>query len=182
MEPERTYYYSFRLKRSRPTQLYSGFKPFRKQHITGQESPFFTIPGIFQERKRIQREKQDFFQPQKKRVRPNDPEAVGLGVRSTQEPEIVLNNSRISSLINRNITPTQNEHNVVTSETNLNSDKLGLQMSQSAVKNQEKYDELHRSNVRLQELTTLKEEAIKAIQESCAKLSKAFEKTNKRLN
>ncbi|MBW0491276.1 hypothetical protein O181_030991 [Austropuccinia psidii MF-1] len=182
MEPERTYYYSFRLKRSRQTQLYSGFTPFRKQQITGQESPFFTIPGIFQDRTRIQREKQHIFQPQEKRVRPNVPEGVGLGERSTQEPEIVLNNSRISSPIYRNITPTQNEHNVVTPESNLSSDRLGLQVSQSAVQNQEKFDELHRSNVRLQELTTLQEETIKSIKESCAKLSKASEKTNKRPN
>ncbi|MBW0471009.1 hypothetical protein O181_010724 [Austropuccinia psidii MF-1] len=71
-EPDRAYYDSFRLTRSRPTQLSSG-----------QESPLFTIPGSFQEKTRIQREKQDLFQPQAEKVRPNDPEAVGLGERST---------------------------------------------------------------------------------------------------
>ncbi|MBW0469112.1 hypothetical protein O181_008827 [Austropuccinia psidii MF-1] len=50
-EPERSYSDSFRLTRSRPTQLPSGFTPFRKQNISGQESPFFTIPGSFQEKK-----------------------------------------------------------------------------------------------------------------------------------
>ncbi|MBW0471267.1 hypothetical protein O181_010982 [Austropuccinia psidii MF-1] len=79
------------------------------------------------------REKQDPFQPKAERVRPQDPEAVGLGKRSTQEPEIVVHTSRISSPINRNITPTQTEHNVVTPEINLNSGKLWLQMSQFVV-------------------------------------------------
>ncbi|MBW0583802.1 hypothetical protein O181_123517, partial [Austropuccinia psidii MF-1] len=54
--------------------------------------------------------------PQRKRVRPNDPEAVGLGEGSTQEPEVVVNHSRISSPLNRNITPTQIEHNTVSPE------------------------------------------------------------------
>ncbi|MBW0515122.1 hypothetical protein O181_054837 [Austropuccinia psidii MF-1] len=55
-------------------------------------------------------------------------------------------------------------------------------MSQFAVKTQEKIDELHRSNVRFQELKTLQEETIKAIQEICVKLSKASEENSKRLN
>ncbi|MBW0513010.1 hypothetical protein O181_052725 [Austropuccinia psidii MF-1] len=84
--------------------------------------------------------------------------------------------------MNRNITPTQNEHNVVTPESNLNRNQLWLQMSQFSVKTQEKFDELHSSNVRFKELTTLQEEKIKDIQESCAKLSKSSEETNKRLN
>ncbi|MBW0503421.1 hypothetical protein O181_043136 [Austropuccinia psidii MF-1] len=109
-------------------------------------------------------------------------EAVGLGQRSTQDSEIVVNNSRISSPTNRNITPTQNEHNVVTPESNLKSDKLWLQMSKFAFQTQEKLDELHKSNERLKDLTTLHEATIKAIQESCAKLCKASEETNKRLN
>ncbi|MBW0523683.1 hypothetical protein O181_063398 [Austropuccinia psidii MF-1] len=91
IEPDRAYSDSFQLARSRPTQLSSGFTPFRQQQISGQESPFFTILGSFQEKRRIQREKQGFFQPQVERVRPNDTEAVGLGERSTQEPEIVVN-------------------------------------------------------------------------------------------
>ncbi|MBW0469864.1 hypothetical protein O181_009579 [Austropuccinia psidii MF-1] len=66
--------------------------------------------------------------PNSERVRPNDPEAVGLGERSTQEPEIVVNTSRISSPNNRNITPPQNEHNVVTPEIDSNSDALWLRM------------------------------------------------------
>ncbi|MBW0492882.1 hypothetical protein O181_032597 [Austropuccinia psidii MF-1] len=113
-DPDRAYSDSFRLTSSRKNQLSSGFTSFRHQQISSQESPFFTIPGIFQEKTRIQGQKPDLIQPKEERVKPNDPEAVLLGERSTQEPEIVVNTSRISSLNNRNITPTQNEHSVVT--------------------------------------------------------------------
>ncbi|MBW0575413.1 hypothetical protein O181_115128 [Austropuccinia psidii MF-1] len=82
-----------------------------------------------------------------------------MGERITQVPEVVVHTSGISSTIERNITPTQKEHNVVTPESNLNSDKLGLQ-----------------ENAILQEAT------IKAIQVSCAQLRKASEETNKRLS
>ncbi|MBW0575766.1 hypothetical protein O181_115481 [Austropuccinia psidii MF-1] len=43
-DPDRAYSDSFRLTRSRPKQLSSGFTPFRNQQISGQESPFFIIP------------------------------------------------------------------------------------------------------------------------------------------
>ncbi|MBW0541112.1 hypothetical protein O181_080827 [Austropuccinia psidii MF-1] len=181
-EPDRAYYDSFRLARSRTTQLSSGFTPFRHQRISGKESPFFKIPGTFQEKTRIQGEKQGFFQPVAERVRPNDPEAVGLGEISTQEPEIVVNTFRISSPSNRNITSTQNEHNFVTPESNINSDQLLLKMSQFAVKTQEQFDDLKRCNERLQKLTTLQEATIKFIKESYSKLRKASEETNKRLS
>ncbi|MBW0533131.1 hypothetical protein O181_072846 [Austropuccinia psidii MF-1] len=108
-DADREYSDSFRLTRRRPNQLFISLTPFRNQQISGQESPFFTIPGSFQEQKTIQGQKQDLFQPKAERVRPNDPEAVGIGERSTQEPEIVVNTSRISTPINRNMTPTQNE-------------------------------------------------------------------------
>ncbi|MBW0537219.1 hypothetical protein O181_076934 [Austropuccinia psidii MF-1] len=129
-DPDRAYSDSFRLTRSRPNHLSSGFIPFRNLQISGQESPFFTIPGAFQEKKRIKGQKQDHLQPKKERVRPNDPEAVIFGERSAQEPEVVVHNSRISSPLNRNIIPTQIAHNVVTPESNLNSDALWLKMSQ----------------------------------------------------
>ncbi|MBW0490440.1 hypothetical protein O181_030155 [Austropuccinia psidii MF-1] len=67
-EPDRAYSDSFRLKRSRPNQISSGFTPFRNQQISGQESPFFTIPGSFQEKTRIQGQEQDLFQPKAERV------------------------------------------------------------------------------------------------------------------
>ncbi|MBW0479071.1 hypothetical protein O181_018786 [Austropuccinia psidii MF-1] len=56
-EPDRAYSDSFRLTRSRPNQLSSGLTPFRHQQISGQESPFFTIPDSFQEKTRIQEQK-----------------------------------------------------------------------------------------------------------------------------
>ncbi|MBW0516841.1 hypothetical protein O181_056556 [Austropuccinia psidii MF-1] len=85
-DPDREYSDSFRLTSSKPNQLSSGLKPFRNQQISGRESPFFKIPGSFQEKTRIQGQKQDLFQPKAERVITNDPEAVGLGERSTQEP------------------------------------------------------------------------------------------------
>ncbi|MBW0565019.1 hypothetical protein O181_104734 [Austropuccinia psidii MF-1] len=39
-EPDRAHSDSFKVRRSRQTQLSSGFKPFRHQQISGQESPF----------------------------------------------------------------------------------------------------------------------------------------------
>ncbi|MBW0479686.1 hypothetical protein O181_019401 [Austropuccinia psidii MF-1] len=83
-DPDREYSDSFRLTRTRPNQLSSGSTPFGNQKISGQESPFLTIPGSFQEKTRIQGKKQELFQPKAERVRPNDPEAVGLGERRTQ--------------------------------------------------------------------------------------------------
>ncbi|MBW0550253.1 hypothetical protein O181_089968 [Austropuccinia psidii MF-1] len=82
-DTDREYSDSFRITRSRPNQLLSGFKPFRNQQISVPESPFFTIPGSLQENTRIQGQKQDIFQPKAERVRHNDPEAVGFGERST---------------------------------------------------------------------------------------------------
>ncbi|MBW0482275.1 hypothetical protein O181_021990 [Austropuccinia psidii MF-1] len=180
-EPDRAYSDSFRLTRSRPNQLSSGFTSSRNQRISGQESLFFTIPGSFQENTRIQGQKQDLFQQKAERVRPSNPEAVGLGESSMQEPEIVLHTFRITSPINRNITPTQTEHNVVKPESNLNSDKLWLQMSQFAVQTQEQLDYFKRLNEGLQRNAILKEATIKDIQESCDKLRKAAEEANKRL-
>ncbi|MBW0481043.1 hypothetical protein O181_020758 [Austropuccinia psidii MF-1] len=90
----------------------------------------------------IQGQKQDIFQPKAERVRPNGPEAVRLGEKSTQEREIAVNTSRISSPNNRNITPTQNEHIVVTPESNLNSDALWSQMSQFTEQTQKQFSKL----------------------------------------
>ncbi|MBW0470972.1 hypothetical protein O181_010687 [Austropuccinia psidii MF-1] len=98
---------SLRLTWSRPNQLSSIFTPFRNQQISDPKSPFFTIPGIFQEKTRIQGPKKDLFQLEAERVRTNYPETVGLVERSTQETEIVVHTSRIISQINRNNNPTQ---------------------------------------------------------------------------
>ncbi|MBW0477031.1 hypothetical protein O181_016746 [Austropuccinia psidii MF-1] len=144
-DPDRAYLDSIRLTRSRPNQLSSGFTPFRNKQISGQESSFFTIPGWFQENTRIQGQKQD-HQPEEERVRPNDPEAVVFGERSAQEAQVVVHSFRISSPINRNITPTQIEHNDVTPESNLNSDSLWLQISQYSEKPQKQFSELQASH------------------------------------
>ncbi|MBW0539571.1 hypothetical protein O181_079286 [Austropuccinia psidii MF-1] len=55
-------------------------------------------------------------------------------------------------------------------------------MPQLAVKTQEKFDEPHRSNVRLKEMTILQQETVNAIQEGCDKLSKVSEEKNQRVN
>ncbi|MBW0474440.1 hypothetical protein O181_014155 [Austropuccinia psidii MF-1] len=122
----------FRLLEERATRIRENQATIQAMHqqISDQESPLITIRGIFQEKTRIQGQKQDLFQPKAEKVGPNAPEAVVLGERSIQKPEIVVNTTQISSPINRNITPTQTEHKVVTPESNLNIDKLWLQMSQ----------------------------------------------------
>ncbi|MBW0487600.1 hypothetical protein O181_027315 [Austropuccinia psidii MF-1] len=130
----------------------------------------------------LQGKKQDFFQPKAERVRPNDQEAVGLGERSAQEPEIVINNSRTSSPSNRNITPTQNEHNVFTPESNLKSDAMWLQMSQFSERTQKQFAELQGSHVRMETLTASMDKIFKTLQEGHSQLSKASKETNKGLN
>ncbi|MBW0576997.1 hypothetical protein O181_116712 [Austropuccinia psidii MF-1] len=181
-DPDRKYSYSFRITRSRPNQISSGFTPFRNQQNSRQELPYLTIPGSFQEKTRIQRQKQDLFQPNSENVRPNDPEAIGPGERSTQEPEIAVHTSIISSPINRNITPTQIEHNVDTPDSNLNSDGLWLQMSQFSEQTQNQFAELQESHEGMKKLTASMDKIVKTLQEGYAQLSKASEETKKRLN
>ncbi|MBW0569056.1 hypothetical protein O181_108771 [Austropuccinia psidii MF-1] len=181
-EPDKAYSDSFRLTRSRPNQLSSGFTPFRNQQISGQESPFFTLPGGFQEKTRTQGQKQDLFSPKAERLRPNDPETVGIGERSTQEPEVAVNHSGITSPLNRNISPTQIEHNSVSPESNLNSDALWLQMSQYAEQAQKQFAELEASHERMKNLTASMDKIVKTLQEGHSQLSKSSEETNKRPN
>ncbi|MBW0486971.1 hypothetical protein O181_026686 [Austropuccinia psidii MF-1] len=69
-EPDRAYSDSFRLTRSRPNQLSSGLTPFRNQQISGQESPFFIIPGSFQEKKTYKGKNKTSFD---QRQRESDP-------------------------------------------------------------------------------------------------------------
>ncbi|MBW0518178.1 hypothetical protein O181_057893, partial [Austropuccinia psidii MF-1] len=182
VNPDRAYSDSFRLTTSRENELSSGFKQFQNQEVSDQESPFFTITGGFQENTRIQREKQDLYQSKEARVRPNNPELVGFGKRSAQELEVVVNHSRISSHINRNISPTQNGHNPVSPESNLNSDSLWLQMSQYADKTQKQFAELEASHERMKELTVSMLKIVETLQEGHAQLSKASEETNRILN
>ncbi|MBW0545743.1 hypothetical protein O181_085458 [Austropuccinia psidii MF-1] len=179
---DRAYSDSFSLTISRPKQLSSALIPFRNQQISGQESQFFTIPGSFQEKTRIQGQKQDHLQKKEDRVNPNDPEAFRFGERSAQEPEVAVHNSRMSRLINRNINPTQIEHNVVTPESNLNSDAVWLKMSQYAEKTQKQFPEPKASHERMKKLTASMEKIVKTLQEGHSQSIKASEKTNKRLN
>ncbi|MBW0478419.1 hypothetical protein O181_018134 [Austropuccinia psidii MF-1] len=60
-DPHRDYSDSLRLTRHSQNKLSNSFTPSRNQQISGQESPFFTIPGSFQEKTRIQGQKQDLF-------------------------------------------------------------------------------------------------------------------------
>ncbi|MBW0515302.1 hypothetical protein O181_055017 [Austropuccinia psidii MF-1] len=139
-------------------------------------------PRKFQEKTRIQGKKQDHLQPKEERVRPNYPEAVVFSERNIQEPEVVLHNSRISSPINRNITPTQIEYNVVTPESNLNGGLLWLQMSQYAEQTQTQFAELEASHDRMKTLTASMDKIVKPLKEGHAQLRKASEETNKRFN
>ncbi|MBW0503660.1 hypothetical protein O181_043375 [Austropuccinia psidii MF-1] len=166
--PDRECSDSFRLTGSRPKQLLSSFTPFTNQQISGQEPPSFTIPGSFLEKTRIQGKKQDLFQPKAERVRPNYPEAVELGERSTQEPEIAVSNSRISSPNNRNIIPTQNEHSVFKPESNLNSDALWLKISQYAEETQKPFAKLQESHRRMKTLTASMDKIVETLQEGHA--------------
>ncbi|MBW0525211.1 hypothetical protein O181_064926 [Austropuccinia psidii MF-1] len=94
IEPEITYSDSFRLKRSgNPTRLPSCFTPLRHQQISDQESPYFSIPGRIQERKRIIGQEKYFFQPEAERVRSYSPEIVGPAKRSTKKQQTVVINS-----------------------------------------------------------------------------------------
>ncbi|MBW0493461.1 hypothetical protein O181_033176 [Austropuccinia psidii MF-1] len=170
------------LTRSRPSQLSSGFTPFRHQKGNDLESQLFTIPGGFQEKKRIQGEKQDLFQPKAERVRPHDTEAVCFGERSAQEPEVAVNHSRISIPTNRNITFTQTEHNIVTSESNIKRDALWLKVLQYSERSAKQFSELEESHGRINKLTAFMDKIVRDLQEGHAQLSKAPEETKKRLN
>ncbi|MBW0530345.1 hypothetical protein O181_070060 [Austropuccinia psidii MF-1] len=142
----------------------SHYPSYRRTKISGQESPFFTIPGRFEEKTRKQGQEKNLLQPEEERVRPHDPESVGLG-ESTKEPEVVANHSIISSLIDRNITPTQIEHNLITPEGNLNSDSLWLQMSQYAEHTQKKFSELEASHERMKKLIASMDKIVKTLQD-----------------
>ncbi|MBW0472967.1 hypothetical protein O181_012682 [Austropuccinia psidii MF-1] len=143
------------------------------QHINGQESPLLTVPAIFQKKPRIQGKKHDFFHPKAERLRPNDPEPVGLGEIITQEPERVVNTHRISSPNNRNITPTQNEHNVITPEINLNSNSLWLKMYKFPEKTQKQFSEVQKSHEKMEKLTASMDQIVQTLQEGHDQLRKA---------
>ncbi|MBW0579203.1 hypothetical protein O181_118918 [Austropuccinia psidii MF-1] len=70
VNPDRAYSDSFRLTRSRPTQLSSVFTPFRNQQVSDHESPFFIILAGFHEKTRIQGEKKTSFNQRKRESDP----------------------------------------------------------------------------------------------------------------
>ncbi|MBW0488770.1 hypothetical protein O181_028485 [Austropuccinia psidii MF-1] len=74
------------------------------------------------------------------------------------------------------------EHNVVTPESNLNSDAMWLQMTQYAEQTQKQFAELEASLERMKILTASMDKIVKNLQERHAQLSKACEETNKRMN
>ncbi|MBW0552813.1 hypothetical protein O181_092528, partial [Austropuccinia psidii MF-1] len=74
------------------------------------------------------------------------------------------------------------KHNVITPESNLNSDALWLQMSQYAEQTQNHFAKLEASPERMKILTASMDKIIKNVQEGYAQLSKASEETNKTLN
>ncbi|MBW0532793.1 hypothetical protein O181_072508 [Austropuccinia psidii MF-1] len=84
--------------------------------------------------------------------------------------------------MNRNITPTQIEHNVVLPESNLKSDPLWLQMSQYVEKTQKQFAELEASHERMKKLPASMDKVAKPLQKGHSQLRKASEETNKRLN
>ncbi|MBW0492279.1 hypothetical protein O181_031994 [Austropuccinia psidii MF-1] len=109
-----------RLSRSKPVRLPGGFTPLTHQKISGQDSPFFTIPASFQEKKRVKVQEKEFFKTEAEIFTTNDSEAVGLSERSTQKPEIILNTfDRISIPTTRNDIPTENAHSFVITESNI---------------------------------------------------------------
>ncbi|MBW0478445.1 hypothetical protein O181_018160 [Austropuccinia psidii MF-1] len=141
-DPERAYSDSFRLTRRRSNQR-----------------------SISRRRQGYNGKKQDHLQTKEDRVTPNDLEAVGFGERSTQEPELVVHNSRTSSPINRNTTPTQIEHNIFTPESNLNSDVLWLQMSQYPEQTEKQFSELEATHERMKILTASMDKIVDNLKE-----------------
>ncbi|MBW0580103.1 hypothetical protein O181_119818 [Austropuccinia psidii MF-1] len=184
MKPEIRYSDPPRLMRTGdPTRLPSGLKPLRHQQISDQESPYFPIQDIIQERKRIIRQEQDFFQQVAERVRSYDPEIVGPVARSTKKQQTAVNtsNSARSPMI-RNDISTQMKHNIVIPESTISSNNLWLQFSQFVEQTQKEFEKLHKSNSRLQEVYTLQTKTIHTLQEDYTELYKASEDTKGRLN
>ncbi|MBW0517992.1 hypothetical protein O181_057707 [Austropuccinia psidii MF-1] len=182
MEPEREYSYSFRFARSgKPTKLLSGFKPCRHQQISDQESPYFLIPGNIQDRERIIGQEPDFFQPEKERVRPYDPEIVVPAERSTKKQQKVSNTSNeASSPKIRNDSSTHIEHNSVTPESTISINTLWLKCSQFLEQTQKESERRHENISRLQDLIPYKPKLLITFKRT--QLRKASEVTNKRLN
>ncbi|MBW0468140.1 hypothetical protein O181_007855 [Austropuccinia psidii MF-1] len=139
--------------------------------------------GSNQERKRIIGQKQDFFQPEAKRVRYYDPELVRPAKRSTKKQQKALNTSNESSSPSiRNDISTHVKHNVVIPERTISSITLWLQFSKFVEQTQKEFERLHENISRLQEVYTLQTNTINTLQEDYTKLSKASEGSKRRPN
>ncbi|MBW0553515.1 hypothetical protein O181_093230 [Austropuccinia psidii MF-1] len=140
MEPKRAYSGSFRLTRSRPTQLSSGFTQLRVQKVSGQESPYFTIPESFNDKTRTKGKEKDFFQLEEKIIRLNDPKLIGPSGGSAQKQQIIVNTSdETSTPTIKNYIPTKNEHRVITHENSKKSNEMWLKMSKFSEKTQKEF-------------------------------------------
>ncbi|MBW0574135.1 hypothetical protein O181_113850 [Austropuccinia psidii MF-1] len=136
-----------------------------------------------QERKKIIRQEQYFFQKEAERVRSYDPEIVGPAARSTKKQQTVVNTSNEpSSPMIRNDISTQMKHNVVIPESTISSNNLWSQFSQFVEQTQKKFERLHESISRLQEVCTLQTKTIHTLQEDYIELYKAWEDSKRRLN
>ncbi|MBW0498719.1 hypothetical protein O181_038434 [Austropuccinia psidii MF-1] len=170
-------------KSCKPTKLPSGFTLLRHQQTSGQESPYFPIPGNIQDRERIIGQEQDIFQPEEKKVTPYDPETVGTAERSTKKQQKAVNTSNeASSPKIWNDIYTHIGHNFVTPESTISSKTLWLQFSQFLEQKQKEFERLHENISRLQEVHTLQTKTIDTLQEDYIKLIKASEEIKRRLN
>ncbi|MBW0520544.1 hypothetical protein O181_060259, partial [Austropuccinia psidii MF-1] len=76
----------------------------------------------------------------------------------------------------------EDEHSVVTPDSNLNSDARWLQIPQNAEKTQNQFAELQEIHERMEKLTASMDKIIKTLQKGHAQLTKASEETIKILN
>ncbi|MBW0530541.1 hypothetical protein O181_070256 [Austropuccinia psidii MF-1] len=180
--PNRKFY----LLKERPASIRENQATIQAIDETVNKKEHTMIPSYLQGfpgEEKDKRAEQNFFQPEEERVRTTSPEAVEIGKRSTEETDIVVNTShRISTPTIRNAILTQNKHIVVKTESNINSNALLLQMYQFPEQAKKEFERLHEKISRLQEVNTLKPKTINNFQEDYNKLSKASEKTKKRLN
>ncbi|MBW0573082.1 hypothetical protein O181_112797 [Austropuccinia psidii MF-1] len=96
--------------------------------------------------------------------------------------EVKDTRAKTRPFLTNSITPTQNEHSVLTPEIDLKSDEMLLQMAQYAEQTQKKFEELQESHERMKKLTASMDKIVKVLQEGHAQLRKSSEETNKLLS
>ncbi|MBW0464512.1 hypothetical protein O181_004227 [Austropuccinia psidii MF-1] len=92
IEPERAYSDSFRITRSKPIILPSGFTPLKHPKIHDKESPLFTMPGSFQEKTRIKGKEKEFLNQGQKEPEPmiDKPLSLVEEVHKSQKSFLIL--------------------------------------------------------------------------------------------